>query len=422
MPVSFADRFRALATYDVFPEFSVHVRRFVLHPLGVLLMAALASLVCGFFLHAQGFVLAGALLAVLAFGVVWPWVSLAGLVGSVGFDRARVSEGESVEVHLALRNLLPWPAIGLAVKAGFGSDATIAVAGISAAPRRRSILCRWIFTPTRRGVFPLTTPRIVTGFPFGLWESSRRAVVESPLIVWPKTFPVGPLPIIGGEHLVEGNVSRRKVGTNGDVLGVRPYRRGDSPRRIHWGQSAKHDRLIVCELQSNSRPVVQLVLDAEDKVHEGQSREWTIRIVASLAKGWLENGAQVGLAFGNTEIAPASGSQQLTRILDSLAALNDEEPPKPLATLLQCPACRGFREGLQVIVTTNRVEIEPGQVTAERDHQRWCILETSAFVEKPSTAEEDNPKTPVEAWLHIDSAEAIPTLLRSGWSEARHGS
>ncbi len=113
---------------------------------------------------------------------------------------------------------------------------------------------------------------------------------------------------------VEGNVSRNKIGTTGDVLGVRPYRRGDSPRRIHWGQSAKHDRLIVCELQSNARPVIQLVLDTDPRIHCGTgtngSREWAIRIVASLAKGWIESGAQVGLACANVELPPASGVAQ----------------------------------------------------------------------------------------------------------------
>ena len=47
-PSSFASRLwawlRTLATYDCFPEFSTVVRRFVYHPLGVLALAALASL------------------------------------------------------------------------------------------------------------------------------------------------------------------------------------------------------------------------------------------------------------------------------------------------------------------------------------------------------------------------------------------
>ena len=58
----------AVATYDFSPQFSARVRRFVYHPLGVLTLAALASLFCGLFLHSQGFVLCGGVLAVVASG------------------------------------------------------------------------------------------------------------------------------------------------------------------------------------------------------------------------------------------------------------------------------------------------------------------------------------------------------------------
>lgn len=425
-PTTFASRLRewlrALATYDCFPEFSKKVRRFVYHPLGVLTLAALASLLCGLFLHSQGFVLCGGVLAVVALGVIWPWLSLRGLGGSVAFDRTRASEGDTVEVRLMLRNRLPWSAWGLAVRGGFGGDSSEAVAGIASAPSRRTALCRWEFKPLCRGVYPLVAPKLTTGFPFGLWENSRELTVETPLVVWPRTFPVGPIPPVSGDRQVEGNVSRSKVGTNGDVLGVRPYRRGDSPRRIHWGQSARHDRLIVCELQANSRPVIQIVLDADPRVHAGtgpdSSREWAVRIVASFAKGWLEDGAQVGLAWGGHDIPPASGRSQLHKILDALAALPGE-CDKPLAEVLACPRCRGFRDGLQVIVTTDRAHAHQDCGACEAEDQRWVVLKAGAFGESATAPACGSCPSP---WLLIESAEAVPAMLRGGWREARHGS
>ena len=88
---------RAAATYDVFPEFSAKVRRLLYNPLGILILAALAALLCGAFLHAQGFVLFGSVVAVIALGVLWPWLSLRGLRGSLSFEKARGVEGEPVE-------------------------------------------------------------------------------------------------------------------------------------------------------------------------------------------------------------------------------------------------------------------------------------------------------------------------------------
>jgi uncharacterized protein (DUF58 family) len=205
---------------------------------------------------------------------------------------------------------------------------------------------------------------------------------------------------------------------------VRPYRRGDSPRRIHWAQSARHDRLIVCELQSNARPVIQLVLDADPRVHTGDgadsSREWAIRIVASLTKGWLEAGAQVGAAWIGEFVPPASGRQQLHRLLDGLARLPDTPGPS-LAETLRNPACRGFRDGVQVIVTTDSSLTGAGRVPAPDDRQRWVVLRAAAFSNSP-----DPLLSPLVAlaqcpWLVIDCVASIPALLRGGWAEAKHG-
>src|SRR5581483_4791016 len=149
-----------------------------------------------------------------------------------------------------------------------------------------------------------------------------------PLLVWPRTYPVMPAPQLSVDQQVEGSFSPNKVGMSGDVLGVRPYRRGDSLRRIHWSQTARHDRLIVCEFQANARPMVQLILDADSRVHSGGgrdgSREWAIRIVASLAKGWLEAGVELGAAWNGESFPPASGPNQVNLLLDGLAKLPGE--------------------------------------------------------------------------------------------------
>jgi uncharacterized protein (DUF58 family) len=421
LPLRMRSWLKEIAHRDVFPEFSARVRRLLYNPLGVLVLAALAALLCGLFLHVQGFVLCGGVAAVIALGVLWPWLSLRGLSGTLSFDRARAVEGERVEVALTLKNRLPWSALGLVVRHGFARqgadrDPPLPVASIASVPRRRTARCRWPFVPAGRGLYPLGQARLATGFPFGLWENSRPLRVEAPLVVWPRTFPAGPVPPVDGDQQVEGNVARNKVGQTGDVLGVRPYRRGDLPRRIHWGQSARHDRLIVCELQANSRPAVQLVLDADPCGHAGDgpdgSREWAIRIVASLARGWLEAGAQVGAAWWGEAFPPASGRAQLHRLLDSLAGLAGGPGPE-LGDVLRSPACRGFREGLQVIVTTDAA-LAGLPPSPPDDRRRWVVLRASAFGGVPRGL-------PVRPWLVVDAVERVPALLRGGWREAQHG-
>ena len=411
-----------LGRIDVFPEFSRKVRALLYNPLGVLICTALVALLCGFFLHWQCFVLFGSVLAVIVLGSAWPFLTLRMIRGTLSFEQRRATEGERVQSSLTICNRMFWPAYGLALRGGMHSQDDIndsrPLVGIASAPARRTSRCGWVFTPGRRGVYPLSPPRLSCSFPFGLWQSKREVSSEVPLLVWPRAYPVAPMPTVQGDQQLEGVVSRSKVGNSGDVLGVRPYRRGDSTRRIHWAQSARHDRLIVCELQAHARPVVQLVLDTHGEVHVGEgadsTREWAIRIVASLAKGWLAQGATVGAAWDGQFIPPSSGARHLETLLDALAKI-PETTRGTLADVLDTPPCRNFSEGLQVVVTTDsgvsRVEASRGGP----DHQRWIVLRSSGFAGSLSSGETALPFRP---WLLIDAPDEVPAMLRGGWKES----
>ncbi len=410
-----------LVTADHFPGFSARVRRIVLSPLGFLSLAACLSLALGLLLHPRVLTLFATIAAVATLGVMIPWVSAAGLGGSLRFSRHRVTEGEAVTAELTLTNRLPWPLWGLSVSDRTANTEPQPEVKLSAAPGRSQSTQCWAFTPPCRGGYPAGRPAVVTGFPFGLWHVESAITVGRSLVVWPRTYPVGPPPLSDGEEQVEGNVSRNKVGSSGEVLGVRPYRRGDLPRRIHWPQSAKRDQLIVCELQSNARPVIQIVLDLHPKVHAGvgpdSTLEWAVRVAASMASGWLEAGAMVGLALSGKDIPATGGSAQRTRILDTLA-LAAPAPGHPLADVLALPNCRSFRDGVQVIITTDRGMTGSPRGSDPDGRRRWVVLACVGFTDGGGPAAVSLPA----AWLTLDSPHSVPERLRSGWREAVHGS
>ena len=81
------------------------------------------------------------------------------------------------------------------------------------------------------------------------------------------------------------------------------------------------------------------------------SREWAIRVLASLAKGWLEAGAQVGAASGEAFLPPQAGAEQATRILDALARLGDGS--QPLGEVLASGPMRSVGSAVRVVVTSD---------------------------------------------------------------------
>jgi len=419
-------KLRKWLEHDYFPGAERWLRRFIYNPLGGLCLAASAALMCGLFLHPHGLILFAGLSSVLLLGIFWPWIGLRGVAGLLEFTRSRITEGESVDVVIDVRNHLPWAAWGLAVRGGFGErapqgskDQPLPAASVAIVPGRKRVTAHWQFAPSGRGVYPDQPSLLCTGFPFGLRESKRLLQIADQLIVWPKTFPVGPAPSIDGDNQIEGTVSRSKVGTQGDVIGVRPYRRGDSPRRIHWAQSARHDRLIVCEIQSNARPTVQLVLDLDPLVHRGQgpesSREWAIRVFASFAEGWLGDGMPIEAVIGKQVIPLASGQSQRIAIMDALARIGAHDDAT-LDEVLELPACCRFDHGVQVIVTTDCSK-KPERDLQIRD-RRFVMLQAEAFGSSSSTA----AARPENAWLWLDAPDRILYLLRHGWKEALHGS
>ena len=133
----------------------------------------------------------------------------------------------------------------------------------------------------------------------------------------------------GRGRSADGLAPRDKPGTWGDLLGVRPYRRGDTLRRIHWPQTARHGQLVVCEVQASAVPRIQIVLDTYPGSHVGSgpdsSREWAIRIAASFAEGWIKQGAEVEMILDDVgciiarRLGPGTGRRACSTRLARLA-------------------------------------------------------------------------------------------------------
>lgn len=293
-------------------------------------LGLVATLVCavlvgwlGSTFHPRLLLLLPGLIILIVVGVVWPWLTILPTRGELRFAQDRIHEHDQIEAHLHLHNRAPWPAWGLFFEIDAASRFVVeATRSFSTTVSTLSL------RPHQRGILPSRSLRLLSAFPIGLLLASRRIDVKRPLIVWPRVFPVAAPPSWTSADMSVGHVDSRRIGNAGDTIGVRAYRRGDPMRWIHWPQTARHDRFMVREFQASSIPRVRLVLDCEAVSHVGEgpdsSFEWAIRIAASLACGWLDEGAEVELVAGSLRLPAAGGKRHRESVLDALAGVQFE--------------------------------------------------------------------------------------------------
>ncbi|MEO1498357.1 MAG: DUF58 domain-containing protein [Planctomycetota bacterium] len=307
-------------------------------PLGVLVVGAVSSLLCGLYVAPQGYVLLATIVAVIAIGLAWPLVAIRGVRCRFTFDTRRGREGQPCRAKLSVTNRWPWPVWGLAVNDPLlaGADETgLALARIDG---WSTATFRCDLTPTVRGVYPQADVAVGTGFPFGLYQASRRAETPRRIIVWPQTFWLPPLGATQSRPHWRGAITDNRAGTEGTRFGVRDHRAGDSLRDVHWAKTARFDRLIVSERESATVEDATVVVEISPNQHthgrQDPSLEWRLRIAASVCESFAAHHGHVDLWLGGTKLSAGRSQGDLSRLLDGVArfdpAAETQQAPKRL--------------------------------------------------------------------------------------------
>lgn len=391
--------------------------QWVKSPLGILLVSALFSLLCGLFVATQAFLLLAVILAVVFVGLAWPSIAVRGVRCRLVFTSARGREGKPTQAKLIIANRWPWPVWGLAVEdpafakavgaccstqeTGRTFETPVALARIDGWSRSSF---HWNFIPPLRGIYPNRQVQIVTGFPFGLHRASRRVEVDRCLTVWPETFWLPPLEQRHSRQDWSGELSESLVGTDGTRLGVRDYRQGDNVRDIHWAKSARHERLIVSEREASVVENYRVIVDVDPSSHtgtgSGSTLEWALKIAASICESVATGRGRVELWLGEQRIV-ASGGKQLVTLLDDISRFDPAAlPSKPAPT-----ASRQISSAHLIHVGTDAAQALSG---------RSIVLNRGAF--SPQTT---NQEASEFGWITIDSTGDIPGQILRGWRATR---
>ena len=211
------------------------------------------------------------------------------------------------------------------------------------APGQRAVT-RSVNSFVQRGVYPLDTVTLSTGFPFGMFRKERDIEIPGQVIVWPRTDrPVRDIDAGAARSSRSGAAARGTAAVRGEYRSLRGYRAGDDPKDIHWKSSARLREPVIREYERDGADTRWICLDVRGEADAGA--EVAIEIAAALAARSVFEQRPFALVAGRDVIAPGEGPAQLERVLDLLAHV-DFSPNAPAPTPPVDPsACVVVRSG-----------------------------------------------------------------------------
>ncbi|MEC9092725.1 MAG: DUF58 domain-containing protein [Planctomycetota bacterium] len=376
---SWFQRLLRAINYDFCPNANVYVY-WLKQPVGFVVLAIFASLLAGLFIGPQGFVLMWTFVALLIFGTVWPWLCLLRVECNLHFTEKRTHESVGTVARLEVVNRWPFPVYGMMVEGNFLQDVVEAddliATGMQKIPAWSVSDFTWHVKPQRRGRIPVEMPEISTGFPFGILKRSRLISVPNQIIVWPKFVPLTGSLDPGDRSSSSGQTLTDLAGQDGDTIGVRDFREGDSIRHIHWPKTAQMNQLITRELQSSIRRTVRVLLDLSVASHSGvgsqSTYEMAIRVAATICSQLRSNQISVNLhclGLSNDKSSQISTDRGIEVFLDFLAMLPSleelSESDQIVNQINGVPPAKEKRELTILIATTESQIKQPGDTVTQ---------------------------------------------------------
>ena len=292
-------------------------------------------------------------------------------------------------------------------------------------------------TCRRRGVYQLGPHQLVLGDPFHLFTLTIDFADSETVLIYPRVLHLPPVQLPIGSTTGTARRQRPLWGAQ-PAATVRDYQPTDSLRYVHWPTTARRSQLMVKELETEPSGAVWIVLDLDQRAHQGQgdqgTLEYSIIVAASLTAQLVHSSDQraVGLftiSGGSDGVAPPtvisrapqSGTAQLWAILATLAPV--QPSTVGLAELLRTarPAL-GRRSTIVVVTARPTALLAEGDWPAQLVHlQATGVMSSVGLVgiEAPRDQEESvrtllaRYSIPVQSFLTTAPARAALTFRRT---------
>lgn len=275
----------------------------------------------------------------LVLALVLPWLGVAFISAhrsATPADRTktggRLSEGDQVNITVFLKNRLFYPRFFHSVKFAStlgGPQEAEQRFFVAQLPGSGTLKLESTAEAYVRGLHHLGPVILESSAPFGLFRRRRTLTGPQPMLVLPRVYPLNRLTLVDGQ---DSQSAKTRVSRSGlDVAGSRPYVPGDSPRMVHWRNTARAGRMMVKETEDETDKTLHIMFDSGDVWGEGKDTnfEYAIKLAVTVADYALKNGVPVrvwgshlhgeGVASATATVDPLGTTLTWTELLESLA-------------------------------------------------------------------------------------------------------
>jgi uncharacterized protein (DUF58 family) len=191
------------------------------------------------------------------------------------------------------------------------------------------------FDPRQRGRYELSSLGVATTDAFGLFRTRATWLAGETVLVYPRYFSFGELPLPMGRRYQPGGIPlASEVGDSLEFVGIREYRPGDPLRKIHWRSWARRGEPVVKEYQEEYFSRIALVLDTflprRPRPRERERFEAAISVLASVTDHFSRSEEVVDILAAGPDLYEVSTGRSLgylDNVLDVLACLEPSSAP-----------------------------------------------------------------------------------------------
>lgn len=203
-------------------------------------------------------------------------------------------------------------------------------------PAQSAVQFQYTLTLDRRGLHEFPPLEIASGAPFGMFRRESTLNIPTRVLVYPEVRPLQRLELL--DRKLTAQIARQRAGVGTEVLGVRTYRTGDSPRHIHWRSVARTQQLMSKEFADEAQPGLTLVMDLCAHPYpttEGKHTpfEWAVKCAASIGDYARHKGYALHLLTDSKALAFPTGAVSWMALLQYLSRVQPTGK-RPLAQII----------------------------------------------------------------------------------------